>query len=241
VLYDFSKRCLDVVGSVAGLLLSAPIFILASFLISLDRGPVFFRQERVGHNGKMFRMLKFRTMIPDAGRMENSLRKLHAANGGYGVVGKYHDPRITRIGSILRRTNLDELPQLLNVLKGEMSLVGPRPVPYEESLFYSDKRDNVLSVRPGLTGYWQIKRRMTTDYSERIALDCYYVKNRNLLLDTRILFTTPIAMLTSDYNSLTKPLPPLDTDIFISEVASIDTQSSQRIEHLEEEVQAVSI
>lgn len=207
--YDVMKRYGDIIGSVIGLIISAPLSILAIILIKLDGGTILFSQERVGLDDKLFNMLKFRTMVPGAHKLETYMRQEHAANGGYGVAGNYSDPRITKVGAALRLLNIDELPQFINVLKGEMSLIGPRPVPYEESLLYGNKRDEILSVKPGLTGYWQVKRRMSTDYDERVDLDIQYVRNRGLLLDLYIFFLTPITMITSDYNSVTKPLPPL--------------------------------
>ena len=226
--YDIVKRCLDIVGAIFALILAAPIFIISAISIKLDGGPVLFTQKRVGQNGRMFNMLKLRTMIPNAHKMEIHLRHEQASNGGYGTVGDFKDPRITKIGALLRLLNFDELPQLFNVLKGEMSLIGPRPVPYEESLFYGEHRDKAFSVRPGLTGYWQIKRKMSTDYDERVQLDCHYVQNRNLLLDAYILAMTPVAMLTSDYNSVTKPLPPPVDGILISEHARIPAHIASR-------------
>lgn len=233
--YDRVKRVFDIVGSALALIAASPLFLVSAALIKLDGGPVFFTQDRIGKDGRTFKMLKLRTMIPDASRMETHLRKKHAASGGYGVASKYTDPRITRIGAILRLLNLDELPQLVNILKGDMSLVGPRPVPYEESLFYADHRDEVFSIRPGLTGYWQIKRRMSTDYDERVSLDSHYVRNRSLFLDAYIFLVTPIAMLTSDYNSVTKPLPPPSDGILISKKAALRVASGvQREEHIAE-------
>jgi undecaprenyl-phosphate galactose phosphotransferase len=184
------KRSIDISLCAIAVILFLPIFMLASMLIKLDGGPVFFTQERVGRGDRLFKMIKFRTMIPDAHETEAELRQTHASQGGYGTQSKYSDPRITGIGHLLRLTNLDELPQLLNILKGDMSLVGPRPVPYEESLLYGNERSAVLSVRPGLTGYWQIKRRMTMSYEQRVQLDSYYVASRSLALDTYILLMT---------------------------------------------------
>jgi len=226
--YDACKRCLDLVGAVIALIVSAPVIVLTALLIKLDGGPVFFRQERLGRNGRPFNVFKLRTMVRDAHKMESHLRREHASNGGYGVEGEYSDPRITRVGALLRLLNLDELPQLFNILKGEMSLVGPRPVPHEESLLYGDRRDEVLSVRPGLTGYWQVKRRVSTDYDDRVRMDCHYVRNRGPILDAYILLATPISMLTSDYNSVTKPLPPPAEGVLVSERALVPSEISSQ-------------
>lgn len=219
--YEAVKRIIDVFAAIFALTITAPILVIAGLLIKLDGGPIFFVRWCTGRNGRRFGMLKLRTMVPNAHEMEYHIREQHAADGGYGIPGEYADPRITRVGAILRLTNLDELPQIINILKGEMSLVGPRPVTEEETFFYGEHRDEVLSVRPGLSGYWQIKRRMSTDYDERVRLDCHYVRRRNLLLDAYIFFMTPIAMITSDYNSLTKPLHPLADDILIPERAVV--------------------
>ncbi|GEM_PF-6739683 len=234
-LYDVTKRFIDIVGAIIGLILSAPILVAACILVKLDGGPLLFRQRRVGRNGSGFDMLKLRTMVPGAHRMELDLSLEHAANGGYGTEGNYEDPRITKVGKWLRLLNIDELPQFINILKGEMSLVGPRAVPHDESLLYGTRREYVLSVKPGLTGYWQIKRTMSTDYAERIDLDCYYVRNRGLLLDLYILVMTPIAMITSDYNSVSKPLPPTAESVLLTEqtvLASVGRLTGAREESL---------
>lgn len=208
--HDLLKRALDIIGATIATILFSPILLISAALIKLDGGPVLFIQKRVGQNDRTFGMFKLRTMVPNAHEMESHIRRSHENNGGYGVPGDYADPRVTRIGALLRLLNIDEAPQFFNVLKGDMSLVGPRPVPYEESFLYGECRNEVLSVKPGITGYWQIKRRMHTDYDDRAALDTYYVKNRNTLLDAYIIVLTPISMLTSDYNSVTKPLPPVE-------------------------------
>lgn len=225
--YDVLKRWLDVAGAITALIVFAPVLVIAALLIKLDGGPIFFRQKRMGRKGKTFGMLKLRTMIPNAHKMESYLRLEQISNGGYGVEGGYSDPRITKLGKLLRLLNIDELPQFVNVLKGDMSLVGPRPVPHEESLLYGDKRDAVLSVRPGITGYWQVKRRMYMDYDRRVELDHHYVRNRSLLLDAYILFVTPISMLTSDYNSLNKPLPPPTAGVLVSERARLASRREE--------------
>lgn len=209
-LHSTVKRVMDIVGAILALIVFSPLLLISAALVKLDGGPVVFVQKRVGRSGKMFGMLKLRTMVPNAHEMEAFVRRAQESTGGYGVPGDYSDPRVTKVGAVLRLLNIDELPQFLNVLKGDMSLVGPRPVPHEESFLYGRQRDEVLSVKPGITGYWQIKRRMDTNYDERAELDVYYVHNRSTWLDAYILFLTPISMLTSDYNSVSKPLPPVD-------------------------------
>jgi len=206
-MHDALKRMFDFIGAAIALIIFTPLLMIAALLIKLDGGPILFVQKRVGRNDRPFGMLKLRTMVPDAHKVESRLRMESAENGGYGN-GTYSDPRVTRIGSLLRLLNLDELPQLINVLKGEMSLVGPRPVPHEESFLFGHRREQILSVRPGLTGYWQVKRHAFMSYAERVELDCYYSRHKNLLLDAYIIMMTPISMFKSDYNSLTKPLPP---------------------------------
>ena len=218
LMHDVPKRIFDIIGSAIAIIVFAPLLIVAAILIKLDGGPIFFVQPRVGRNGKLFGMLKLRTMVPNAHKLESRLRRENAENGGYGN-GTYCDPRVTKIGSLLRLLNLDELPQLINVLKGDMSLVGPRPVPHEESFLFGYMREQILSVRPGLTGYWQVKRHAFMSYEERVELDDYYTRHKNLLLDAYILLATPFAMLTSDYNSLTKPLPPPVDGILVSDRA----------------------
>ncbi|MHB0913502.1 MAG: sugar transferase [Armatimonadota bacterium] len=240
ILYDAMKRGLDIVAAILALGVAAPILAVSAIVIKLDGGPVLFTQERVGKGGKPFRMLKLRTMVANAHKLEYKLRMKHAEQGGYGVTEKYNDPRITKIGSLLRITNLDELPQFINILKGDMSLIGPRPVPHEESLFYGEHKDEVFAVRPGLTGYWQIKRRMDTDYAERVQLDRHYVQNRSVTLDAYILLATPIAMLTSDYNSVSKPLPPPAHGVLISdEAVALAEQAGRNLREFGEEFEKV--
>lgn len=181
-LYLYVKRLLDVIISLAGLILLSPLFLIISLLIRLDsKGPVFFEQERLGYNGEVFTMYKFRTMVDGAPNM------------GSGLFTNEMDPRITKLGRLLRKTSLDELPQLINVLWGDMSLVGPRPpVPchpyrYED---YSDEQKLRFTVLPGITGYAQVKGRNKIDWDQRIQLDVQYVENQSLLLDLKIIANT---------------------------------------------------
>lgn len=226
--YDRLKRWLDLLGAAAMLVITAPPLLIAAFLIKRDGGPVLFKHTRMGRNGDTFTLLKLRTMVPKAHEMEDDLKEQQCGDGGYGVCGDYADPRVTKIGRLLRLLNIDELPQLVNVLKGDMSLIGPRPVPFSESLLYGESRDKVLTVRPGLTGYWQVNRKMSTAYEERVEMDCYYVDHRSLALDLRIIALTPVSMLTSDYNSCTKPLPPLADGIVISDRALVTAAADRR-------------
>jgi exopolysaccharide biosynthesis polyprenyl glycosylphosphotransferase len=183
------KRLIDIVGSAAGLVLLSPLFLAIWIAIKLDdRGPLFFSQTRVGRNGREFNCLKFRTMVPDA---ETRLQELEAANQRSGPLFKMRDdPRITRVGRLLRESSLDELPQLINVLRGEMSLVGPRPaLPKEIEKFDEDLRERV-KVRPGLTGLWQVEARDNPSFDAYRRLDLYYVENWSLSLDLVILIAT---------------------------------------------------
>lgn len=193
------KRTLDVVGSVALAVLFAPLVIVASLVLART-GPVIYRHKRVSQGGKVFECLKFRTMIPDADRV---LHELLATDDQLKAEWRQShklrdDPRVTPIGRFLRRTSLDELPQLWNVLRGEMSLVGPRPITREELLRYGRSSAAYLSAKPGITGLWQISGRNDTDYGRRIALDVYYVRNRNLLLDLYILTKTVRVVVSGD-------------------------------------------
>lgn len=183
------KNAMDRIGAVLILLLLLPVFLVVALLIVLDdRGPIFFRQERVGRDGKTFGMMKFRTMITDA---ESVLPQLMAANEAAGPLFKMQDdPRVTRIGRVLRKYSLDEFPQLLNVIRGEMSLVGPRPpLPREVAAYESDTRRRFL-VKPGMTGLWQISGRSDLSWNESVRLDLYYVENWTPLLDVMIMWRT---------------------------------------------------
>lgn len=183
------KNVMDRIGAAIGLVLLAPLLFLIAALIWLDdRGPALFYQERVGRDGQTFRMFKFRTMNIDA---ESALPALMAANEGAGPLFKLRDdPRITGIGGVLRRFSLDEFPQLLNVLRGEMSLVGPRPpLPREVATYEADTRRRFL-VKPGMTGMWQINGRSNLSWEESVRLDLYYVENWTPLLDLMILWRT---------------------------------------------------
>lgn len=203
-LYELSKRVLDVVASAALLCGLAPLFAVCALAIRLDSaGPVFFRQQRVGQHGKLFTILKFRSMRADAdvaphrayvaAFIQGQAPRQRSAEGA--VYKLVDDPRITRVGRWLRRTSMDELPQLWNVLRGDMSLVGPRPpIPYEIE-HYQPAHLQRLAVRPGLTGLWQISARSTSTFDAMVALDLEYIRRRSLGLDLRILLGTIPAVL----------------------------------------------
>ena len=189
----FIKNMLDKVSAFAGLMVLLPVFIAIAIAIkSKDSGPVFFRQPRVGMEGKTFRCWKFRTMYVDA---EERLATLMDQNESDGLLFKMKDdPRITPVGRFLRRTSLDELPQLINVLRGEMSLVGPRPLVAENGDFLGDVRRRLL-VRPGITGLWQVSGRSDLWWDDAVRLDLYYVDNWSLTTDLQILFRTVLVVL----------------------------------------------
>ena len=181
------KRLLDILCSFLLLVISIPLFFIIAILIKIDsKGPVFFLQKRCGKDGREFNMYKFRTMVKDAETLKKRLK-----NEMDGPMFKLrNDPRITGVGRILRKLSLDELPQLLNVLKGEMSLVGPRPLADEEMVGDDIWREIRLSVRPGMTGLWQIMGRDSGKFSDWITYDTEYVQKRSLFMDIKILFLT---------------------------------------------------
>ena len=184
----WGKDLLDRVGGLALLLLASPLLVVLMAMVKLDsRGPAFFRQVRAGRNGHPFTMIKLRTMVVDA---EERLDELRELNEGAGLLFKIgDDPRVTRLGRALRKLSLDELPQLINVLKGEMSLVGPRPLPADDGDYLGDVRRRLL-VRPGITGLWQVSGRSDLSWDEAVRLDLYYVDNWSLTYDLSILWRT---------------------------------------------------
>ena len=195
----FLKRALDIAVSALALIVATPIFLLVSFIIRIDSpGPVFFRQQRLGKNGSLFGIYKFRTMLRDA-------RPLSNPDGSRLVMEM--DPRVTRVGGFLRRTSLDELPQLINILKGELSLVGPRPdEPHSLSLYTARERIK-LQVKPGLTGLAQINGRNAIPWEKRKQLDVEYAENFSLLLDLKVLCkTVPVVFQCAGIIGDSKPL-----------------------------------
>ena len=190
--YHAFKRILDIVGSLAIGLVFSPLIVVIAIRMSLEDGPILFRHQRVGCGGRVFECLKFRTMVPNAEQILRDLLDTNPqANAEWLRDHKLkNDPRVTRIGRFLRRTSLDELPQLWNVLRGEMSLVGPRPIVKEEMLRYGKYARRYLAAKPGVTGLWQVTGRNDTDYRRRVALDAYYVKKHSIVLDLRILLKT---------------------------------------------------
>jgi lipopolysaccharide/colanic/teichoic acid biosynthesis glycosyltransferase len=186
------NRTLDVAIAGAGLALASPVLALAALAIKLDdRGPVLYRQTRVGKDGQDFELFKLRTMV------------VGAETQGAGWAVDRGDSRITRIGAFLRRTSIDELPQLLNVVRGEMSLIGPRPTLRYQVERYDERQRRRLEVRPGITGWAQIHGRAGLSWPERIELDVWYVEHRSPLVDLRILLRTPLALLGGTYKGET--------------------------------------
>jgi lipopolysaccharide/colanic/teichoic acid biosynthesis glycosyltransferase len=178
------RRAIDIVVAALALVLSAPVLVVAAIAIRLEsRGPAFYSQRRSGLHGEQFNMLKLRTMVDGAEHI------------GAGLAVDAGDSRITRVGALLRRTSLDELPNLVNVLHGEMSLIGPRPTLPAQVAQYTARQHGRLAVKPGITGWAQVNGRASLPWSQRIELDLYYVEHRSLLLDLKILLRTPSLVL----------------------------------------------
>jgi len=205
IVYHGLKRAIDIGGSLFGLALFSPVFLAIPILIKLtSRGPVFFKQRRIGRFGREFSFLKVRTMHVnnDPKIHQQYVTKLILAPNEVAVAGRKplykisHDPRVTSVGSFLRKTSLDELPQFINVLRGEMSLVGPRPpIPYEVACYSCWHRRRLMEVKPGITGLWQVHGRSRTTFDEMVRLDLRYVRQQSLWLDLVILLKTPMAVL----------------------------------------------
>ncbi|HCA04772.1 MAG TPA: exopolysaccharide biosynthesis protein, partial [Ruminococcaceae bacterium] len=191
------KRIFDLICSCIALILLSPFFIAISISIKInDNGPVFFGHKRIGKNGKEFKLYKFRSMVTNAEELIDTFtpEQLEEFKQNFKLE---NDPRITPIGKFLRKTSLDEIPQLINIIKGEMSIVGPRPVTEEETMIFGSYRDLMLSVPPGLTGYWAAYGRGdTTGYRRRRAMEVYYVMHRSVWLDIKIIFKTFVTVFT---------------------------------------------
>lgn len=194
---EISIRCLDIFGALIGLFVSAvPVFVIG-LLVKKDGGPVFFKQERVGKSGTLFVMWKIRSMIVEAEEIREELVNQSDVEGMFKMKD---DPRVTKIGRFIRRHSLDELPQFWNVLKGEMSLVGPRPALWEEYEEYSEKDKDRLAVRPGITGLWQVSGRSDLDFDDMILLDLKYIDQRSLWTNFLILIKTILLIFPSNKN-----------------------------------------
>ena len=187
--YRFIKRTIDIIFSILGLVLLSPLLIIVAIIIKIDsKGPVFFAQERVGYKGNRFKMYKFRSMVVNAEELKEKLQEKNEMSGPMFKIKD--DPRVTKIGKFIRKTSIDELPQLINVLLGQMSLVGPRPsLPKEVEKFETWMLER-LNVKPGLTCYWQVSGRNDIDFEDWMKLDIKYVNERNLWIDIKLIFKT---------------------------------------------------
>ena len=186
------KRLVDILGALAGLIVFAPLLLLVYILIkTTDPGPAFFKQKRLGKDGNIFYIYKFRTMVPNAEELlkNDPLLYLEYKQNNY-TLPLHKDPRISKIGAFLRNTSLDELPQFINVLWGDMSLVGPRPVIEEEAEHYGDKKSKFFSVKPGMTGHWQVSGRDKVGYPQRVEMELDYIARQSIWFDVQILFQT---------------------------------------------------
>lgn len=198
-LYLFIKRCIDLSFSLVGCLFLLPVALMIKIvsLLNKDYDSIFYTQDRIGKNGKIFKLYKFRSMVPNADAiLEELLKNNEDMAKEYKENKKLkEDPRITKVGKFIRKTSIDELPQLINILKGEMSLIGNRPyLPREKEdmgLYYWE----IIKTKPGLTGYWQVSGRSETTFAERLDLEKYYSNNRSLALDIKIFFKTFIVVL----------------------------------------------
>lgn len=193
IIYKFFKRTVDILISGIGLILLLPIIFVVSIMIKLDsKGPIFFLQKRIGLNGKMFKLYKFRTMKLNADKeLRAILQNNEEARREYEENKKLeHDPRITRVGNIIRKLSIDELPQLINILKGEMTLIGPRPYLYREKKDMERYYEKIITIKPGLTGLWQVSGRNNVTFKARLALDEEYINNLSIKNDIKIFFKT---------------------------------------------------
>ena len=195
LVYNFFKRSFDIISASIGILFLLPLFIVLAILVKLDsKGPIFFSHKRIGKNGKIIGIYKFRSMVSYSEEIFKNFTEEQKKEFEKNLKLDY-DPRITKIGGFLRKTSLDELPQLLNIIKGDMSVVGPRPIVRAEVEKYGVCADKLFSVKPGLTGFWQANGRSDTTYEERVQMDMYYIDNRSFLLDIRIILKTVISVI----------------------------------------------
>ncbi|MCI2779513.1 sugar transferase [Clostridium perfringens] len=194
-IYLIIKRIFDFISSLIGLIIFFPIIIIIAVAIKLDsKGPIVFGHTRIGKDGQEIKVYKFRSMVKNAQEVFNKFTPEQKAEFNKNFKLE-NDPRITRVGSFLRKTSLDELPQLWNIIKGDMSVVGPRPIVKKEIIKYGNSFKKVFSVKPGLTGYWQANGRSDTTYDERVEMDLYYVNNRSLGLDFKIIIQTFVSVI----------------------------------------------
>lgn len=197
IAYHCIKRFYDIVMSLVALALLSPVFLIVALAIKLeDRGSVFYVQERMGLKGKVFRMYKFRSMCQDAEKLHKELLSRNELDGP--AFKMKEDPRVTRVGRFIRRTSIDELPQLVNIIKGEMSIVGPRPLPTYEAVQCNEYQNQRLLVKPGLTCYWQCCGRNDIPFDEWIEMDLKYIKEAGIRTDWKLIFRTVGAVLRND-------------------------------------------
>ena len=194
--YRIIKRLFDMVASSIAVVLLSPLFLIIAICIKLDdpKGPVFYSQTRVGKDGRQFKMFKFRSMVNNADELLAELRSKNEVNGS--MFKMKNDPRITRVGRFIRKYRLDELPQLINVIGGSMSIVGPRPPLVNEVEQYTDYDKQRLMVKPGATGMWQVGGRNDVDFDEMVKIDLTYIQERSVWLDLKIMFETVKVMIT---------------------------------------------
>ncbi|MDL4838953.1 sugar transferase [Aquibacillus rhizosphaerae] len=192
--YLYSKRLMDFISALLGIVFLSPLFLLVALIIKVEdrKGPILFKQIRIGEDGKEFYMYKFRSMVSNAEELKASLMEQNEVDGP--VFKIKDDPRVTKIGKFIRKTSIDELPQLMNVLKGEMSLVGPRPALPDEVAQYTIYERQRLKVKPGLTCYWQVSGRSNVSFYEWVEMDLQYIHDRNLLVDVKLVFKTVVVL-----------------------------------------------
>lgn len=197
-IFFFIKRCIDIILSLLGLIILSPVFLLIAILIKKeDHGNVFYKHKRIGHMNKDIYIYKFRSMTNNYKTFDEFYQTLSdEQKQEWDENFKLeNDPRITKIGKFIRKTSLDELPQIINILKGDMSIIGPRPVVNDEIEKYGNQKAKFLSINPGLTGYWAANGRSATTYEDRIKLELYYIDHCSLLLDIKIFFKTILSVL----------------------------------------------
>ena len=188
--YKFVKRFFDIVLASIGMIVLSPIFLIISLAIKLEsKGPIFFKHTRIGKDGKIIKIYKFRSMVNNAEDMikEFTPEQMKEYRENYKLT---NDPRITKVGKFLRKTSLDELPQLINIIKGDLSIIGPRPVVSDELKKYGTNTRKFLSVTPGLTGYWAANGRSCTSYEQRMQMELFYIDNLSLKMDIKVFFKT---------------------------------------------------
>jgi exopolysaccharide production protein ExoY len=194
---SITTRLLDIILASLFVIVTLPVLLLISLFVKLDsEGPVLFKQKRIGKNGEVFHIMKFRTMMTNSEQRlkDDPILYQRYVENNY-KLDPSEDPRITKLGKFLRETSLDEIPQFFNVLKGDMSIVGPRPVLDVELLEYGDEANKFLSVKPGITGYWQVSGRSNVGYPERVNLELYYVERKSIIFDISIICKTFVSVL----------------------------------------------